>query len=619
MKKSLLSLAFAALAAVGAMAADVTLPVATGEFWNVTEPAKSSGVDLNDTTIVRDGVTLNVAKGTASYMRLWNASGTLQWRTYNGSTFTISTAEGVITKIVATGLASAAKTEVGTYTSSTSTWTGSAESVTFTCTGTSKTTTLVVTVGEATGVVAPVISGTTPFYGSTEVSMSCETEGASIYYTTDGTDPTANSTLYSAPFTITEACTVKAVAIKDGASSAVESKDFAVVTGVATVAEYKALADNTAFVFTGKVVATGQSGNYLYAQDETGGMYIFGATGQTYSMGKVIPAGWAGTKVTYSGAIEATTLSNFAASTEEATVTPVEISISDLANHMFEYVVVKDATVNTTLKKVIVGTDSLTYYDRFKATFPTDLTVTYDVYGVASYYAGNQLLPISFVATETPDEPTVTTVATLAEYAALADDTEFTFTGEIVATGQNGKYLYAQDETGGILIYGSVGQTYTMGDVIPANWTGKKVTYNGAPELTNPANFQASTTTAEVTAVEVAPTAVSTQLFKYVVISNATIDSENSKIVTTENGEVAYYNRFKVTLPEDLTKEYDVYAIASYYSGDQVLPISFVESASSAINDINVENARVYKTIENGQVIIVKGDARYNIMGQPVK
>ncbi len=52
-------------------------------------------------------------------------------------------------------------------------------------------------------------------------------DGATIYYTTDGTDPTANSTEYTAPFQITNACTVKAIAVKAGNfNSFIVSQEF---------------------------------------------------------------------------------------------------------------------------------------------------------------------------------------------------------------------------------------------------------------------------------------------------------------------------------------------------------------------------------------------------------
>ena len=50
--------------------------------------------------------------------------------------------------------------------------------------------------------------------------------GAEIRYTTDGSQPTAQSTLYSGPLTLTETTTVKAIAIKDGQSSAVTSRTY---------------------------------------------------------------------------------------------------------------------------------------------------------------------------------------------------------------------------------------------------------------------------------------------------------------------------------------------------------------------------------------------------------
>ena len=72
-------------------------------------------------------------------------------------------------------------------------------------------------------VAAPVISGTSPFEESTQVSISGP-DGATIYYSENGDDPDTNDTLYTQPFTIDETTTVKAIAIKDGVSSSVASK-----------------------------------------------------------------------------------------------------------------------------------------------------------------------------------------------------------------------------------------------------------------------------------------------------------------------------------------------------------------------------------------------------------
>lgn len=50
------------------------------------------------------------------------------------------------------------------------------------------------------------------------VSMSCATKGAEIYYTTDGSAPSRNSSRYWGSINLTHSATVKAVAFKDGCS-----------------------------------------------------------------------------------------------------------------------------------------------------------------------------------------------------------------------------------------------------------------------------------------------------------------------------------------------------------------------------------------------------------------
>ena len=71
----------------------------------------------------------------------------------------------------------------------------------------------------------PTIYGANPFTESTEVTMSGP-EDAEIRYTTDGSTPTAQSTLYEGGFTLSDTTTVKAIAIKNGESSEVTTKLF---------------------------------------------------------------------------------------------------------------------------------------------------------------------------------------------------------------------------------------------------------------------------------------------------------------------------------------------------------------------------------------------------------
>lgn len=74
---------------------------------------------------------------------------------------------------------------------------------------------------------APTSSVATPTFTLTEgewshsVAMACETEGAEIHYTTDGSEPTAESTLYTEPVEISETTLFKAVAVANGEQSAI--------------------------------------------------------------------------------------------------------------------------------------------------------------------------------------------------------------------------------------------------------------------------------------------------------------------------------------------------------------------------------------------------------------
>ena len=72
---------------------------------------------------------------------------------------------------------------------------------------------------------APTISGKTSFSDSTTVSLSGP-DGADIYYTLDGSTPTAESTMYTEEFGLSDTTTVKAIAILNGVSSEVASKTF---------------------------------------------------------------------------------------------------------------------------------------------------------------------------------------------------------------------------------------------------------------------------------------------------------------------------------------------------------------------------------------------------------
>lgn len=97
---------------------------------------------------------------------------------------------------------------------------------------------------------APTISGNNPFLSTTTVTItnSASADGATIYYTTDGSDPTISSSTYSAPFNVNATTTVKAIAkLSDKDASTVMSQTFTKATPTtvaAALTAINALADN---------------------------------------------------------------------------------------------------------------------------------------------------------------------------------------------------------------------------------------------------------------------------------------------------------------------------------------------------------------------------------------
>ena len=66
------------------------------------------------------------------------------------------------------------------------------------------------------------------YYGSQNVSIECETEGASVYYTTDGMEPTTSSTLYTSAIVVDETTTIKAMAVKGSTMSSIVSATYTI-------------------------------------------------------------------------------------------------------------------------------------------------------------------------------------------------------------------------------------------------------------------------------------------------------------------------------------------------------------------------------------------------------
>lgn len=190
----------------------------------------------------------------------------------------------------------------------------------------------------------PVISPNSGFvYDSTQVSITCATEGASIYYTTDGTEPSESSTLYTAPFTVSSTTTVKAKAFKTGYdASNVASATYTFPVEVANIAAFKAASsatNSTVYKITGDVTFVFENGANFYIQDATGGLLIYDYQNndiitRTYTEGDVISGGVCGTYTLYNGLVELVPTRDLAAaSSNSGTVSPVMATIADISTN----------------------------------------------------------------------------------------------------------------------------------------------------------------------------------------------------------------------------------------------------------------------------------------------
>lgn len=140
--------------------------------------------------------------------------------------------------------------------------------------------------GSANQVRMPVFTPVTGslFKDKLTVTASCSTEGATIYYTKDGAEPTTGSDKFPTEgVTLTETTTLKAIAVKDGLDNS--EVVTATYTKLEPYASLKALKESgiattegeTCFVELKDAVVTYADSRKAYIQDETAGLYIFGS------------------------------------------------------------------------------------------------------------------------------------------------------------------------------------------------------------------------------------------------------------------------------------------------------------------------------------------------------
>lgn len=119
---------------------------------------------------------------------------------------------------------------------------------------------------------APAITGETSFEESTTVTINSDKNVATIYYTTNGDEPTTSSTPYNGPFTLTETTTVKAIAAYKTVVSPVATCVFEKIDAnvTKTIAELAATQNSYSMVkvsFTNAQVVYADGKNFILRED----------------------------------------------------------------------------------------------------------------------------------------------------------------------------------------------------------------------------------------------------------------------------------------------------------------------------------------------------------------
>ena len=115
------------------------------------------------------------------------------------------------------------------------------------------------------------------FIGSISVTITSDTEGATIYYTTDGTDPVVGGSSITSGITVelTESCTLKAMAVMSGMdNSPVSEAAYTIISGSGSDSKmYRKLTSTDELVPGQKYIIVYENGNSSYAMGAMNGNY----------------------------------------------------------------------------------------------------------------------------------------------------------------------------------------------------------------------------------------------------------------------------------------------------------------------------------------------------------
>ena len=220
-------------------------------------------------------------------------------------------------------------------------------------------------------------------------------EGCTVYYTIDGENPTDASTLYEAPFTVSEDCTVKAIAYDaDDNASSIASAVFKFAHTYTTIAALCAAATNSdtpAIVEFNNWIVTGKTNNNAYFTDGVNGILLY-QSGHGFEVGDILTGSAQVTLTMYN---EAPEIKGLTATTEGVTVTKGEgatprtdVAIADIESNMQGCLITLEGVTYSDGKFVDDDDNTIVPYKTF-ITLPELIEGhTYNVTGVIVWFKG---------------------------------------------------------------------------------------------------------------------------------------------------------------------------------------------------------------------------------------
>ena len=248
-------------------------------------------------------------------------------------------------------------------------------------------------------VATPVITLAGGTYTETKTTtITCETEGAAIYYTLDGTEPDANSTAYTlgTSIAINESCTLKAIAIKDNESSAVASAIYVINLPLTTIAQVKALDSGDTFNLdlTGAQIVFFDGSKNLFIRDNTGAILFYSEAtngfSTTLTTGDILSGVVSGTYSPYKNLPEVKNcdITNLTKTSNETVVAKViEGTTEAVAANLCDLVKIENTEITESSSKYYVGVNSdIQLYDQFDVGYTVTTEEPVDVSGIATVY-----------------------------------------------------------------------------------------------------------------------------------------------------------------------------------------------------------------------------------------